>query len=216
MKGNDWYNRTGYTDNRNHSGRDDQPVDEDRYRGAYRFDNKSADRNETTYDGFDRNRHPYRRADNPGNSRDFGRDRGGAYQNDWSAQDRNSRYQQGGSNSNQYRNNSGSYDRYSDRNTDRYSNRYEGEGHSGLGNFNPDYGPDHYRSGSGENYGNMAGSLSYGYDGTSNYNHDKDNYYDPLTGHHHSYHGNYSSRHPDFYNERERRRHQDDFRPLGR
>ena len=72
------------------------------------------------------------------------------------------------------------------------------ENDRGIGsNFHADYGPDHYGQGGGENYGNMAGSLSYGYDGTSTYDPDWDRMYDPLTGHRRSYHGNYTSRHPE-------------------
>jgi len=213
MEGNNWNNRPRYTSYRNSQDGDDRRNDQDSYRGSYRLDNESKDRNQTTYNGFDRNdrnRHTDNRsAVSMNHNRDFERDSSGSYQNGQGMQDRNSR--------NQQRSNSG-YNNSSDRNHYHYStrNRYEDESRYNSGNFDANYSPDHYGNGSGQNYGNMAGSLSYGYDGSGNSDFDSNRYYDPLSGHHRSYHGNYTSRQPDFYNDRDRRRNNDDFRPLDR
>ncbi|WP_242919565.1 hypothetical protein [Pontibacter liquoris] len=235
MEGNDWYNRTGYTDYRNHLGGDDRPIDQDRFRGSYRFDNESPDRNETTYNGFDRSEHRQqpqnRRAGELSNRRDFERDWSGTYHNDRSPGhdfEHDSKYtfrdERGHSRNwnTQFQPTSGSYGSRSGGNADQEYNRSQNEDwrRSGHSNFNATYNPDHYGSGHGENYGNMAGSLSYGYDGSTTYNQDWNRRYDPLSGElrnsRPSYHGHYTSRHPDFYSEGERRRNSEDFRDLDR
>lgn len=54
--------------------------------------------------------------------------------------------------------------------------------HHASSNFDVYYGPDNLPYNPGENYGNMAGSLSYGYDGGYNSDPDYNRRYNPLTG----------------------------------
>ena len=229
MEGIDWYNRTGYTDYRNHYRGDDRPLDEDVYRGAYRLDTSSDHRNVSTWDwkrNQDRARgqNDYNRNYNRDYNRNYNRDyntgnrRAGDlanrrdYERDWSGYYHNDR---GGYDSDNYNTDShyrsqnrpyrtsNSSDWSRDRDSSRFGqdsartridDRYRS--HPGSSNFNADYSPDSYGLGGGQNYGNMAGSLSYGYDGSSNYDPDWNREYDPLSGHRQSYHGHYTSRHP--------------------
>ncbi|MBB6610045.1 hypothetical protein H7F15_03260 [Pontibacter sp. Tf4] len=193
MEGNDWYNK-GYTDYRNHFRGDQRPVDEDVYRGAYRFDNTSPQHNETTYNGFDRRGERY---DNAGNydRRQENRDTG--------------QYANYNDNRNNYRENDWDRNRMQNRNQRPHPRGYwmdeETQQPVSLyrsthisGNFEDNYGRDPYNNYSdNQNYGNMAGSLSAGYDGNYNADFNELRYYDPLTGHRRSYHGNYTSRHPE-------------------
>ncbi|NDK55481.1 hypothetical protein [Pontibacter fetidus] len=191
MEGNDWYNSTGYTDYRNHFRGDDRPIDQSVFRGAYRLDTESPHHNVTTY-----NRELQRNFDQP--SGNYSSGRSGNYNE----------------NQNMSRNTS----RYDDRNRDRGDHRrgywmdeetqqpesmYRSR--SVFGNFEGNYQPDNYYARRGENYGNMAGSLSVGYDGNRNADWNENRYYNPLTGHRRSYHGNYTSRHPEQDNERQYR-----------
>ncbi|WP_114782292.1 hypothetical protein [Botryobacter ruber] len=149
------------------------PQDPDTYRGAYRFDISSDHRNVSTYYGFGGASHPDERRQAPAAERNR-RDTGGPYT---------------ASQGRQYRN---------EYPGDRYGNAYRGEWEEpdtpgwrdyldhrdnwGSSNFYNDYGPDHYPHIEGENTGNMAGSLSYGYDGDWVSNPDYDRRYNPLTG----------------------------------
>jgi len=240
----DWYNRTGYTDYRNHYRGDDRPVDPDQYRGAYRLDTDSDHRNESTWnwsnrsqrDNTDYNRNynrdynqdynqDYNRNYNQGNRRagqlanrrDYERDWSGYYHNDRGGFDRDDdnrdrRYpdqDRSGNNRNwdeQYRPTSGGYGTSfgGGSSVGSVRSRIDARDASRSSNFNNDYGPDNYRAGQGENYGNMAGSLSFGYDGTSNYDPDYNRHYDPMSGKRRSYHGNYTSRHPSDQNREDR------------
>lgn len=180
-------NRRSYKDDRRNDPDNRQFEDESRYRGAYRLDNGTNHRNHTTYDGFDSI-----------NNRD--------------SSDRNSR-------NNSYENgNEFSRDRYRNQSPENFSNNRSGYTNEYFGrssgerqdhnrfnqgmtqadryksNFNNDYGPDNYRHNRGENYGNMAGSLSFGYDGDFNSDPDHDRQYDPLSGRRRSYQENYETR----------------------
>lgn len=203
MEGNDWYNPTGYTDYRNHYRGDERPIDQDVFRGAYRFDNESRNRNETTYDGFDRRgrRHDDSRSnhymqDNYNSGQSY-------YYNDNRNQDRD-RNRDGDWNSNN-RQNSRQQGYWMDEETHQPESLHRSTHVSG--NFEDRYNRDRYNNyGDDRNYGNMAGSLSYGYDGDYNADWDDNNrHYDPLTGHRRSYHGNYTSRHPEQDNTRNNR-----------
>ncbi|WP_347159135.1 hypothetical protein [Pontibacter chitinilyticus] len=209
-----WNNRNNTHPSDNQYRDNNRPVDEDRYRGAYRFDTHSPDRNETTYNGFDD------RQDNArGNRQPYGNSH------------RESFYANSGRQEQYYRSHPRDYDSDQGQHTQQYSSgsrnfndrqstsdraHYRFRDSSALGNFDGNYGPDHYGSGHGDNYGNMAGSLSYGYDGSNNYDPDWNRHYDPMSGHHRSYHGHYTSRHPEYYDERDRGQHNNDFRPLNR
>ena len=185
MEGNDWYNRTGYTDYRNHFRGDDRPLDqrvfgakdpEDAYRGAYRFDNTSNHHNVSTYDWqvgqphrtLDRNEIRPQDSNRQNRPHDYERDWSGYYPNDRGEDLYDSSRSQP-----TYR------DAYNRPDRPSYSNP---QNESGYGNFDEPYAPDHYRGNPGENYGNMAGSLSYGYDGGYNSNPDYNRMYDPLSG----------------------------------
>ncbi|WP_299821403.1 hypothetical protein [uncultured Pontibacter sp.] len=237
MEGMDWYNRTGYTDYRNHYRGDERPMDEDEYRGAYRLDTSSKHSNQSTWDwnrdqGRDHSRNNYNRDYNRNYNRDYNQDynsgnqRAGHlanqrdYERDWSGnyhkdrggydhdnQNMDSRYRRNDSDRSYKTSNSSDWNR--NRNDD-YNSHDRGQGshrsvrsridegnrdRSGSSNFNADYGPDRYGRGGGENYGNMAGSLSYGYDGANNHDPDWDRHYDPLSGRRQRKGGNYTSRH---------------------
>ena len=205
MERNDWNNRQGDSGERKRHWAKAPKADEDSYRGAYRLDTASDHRNHTTWEGFekrgDRNRrqgtdynqdfnrnyiNDYNRNYNSDQRLNRGELSGGR---DWS---RNSRY----GDRDEYSHNSNSQPKNGD-----YRSRF-GEGAKkdraiyGFGNLHADYGPDNYGTGGGANYGNMAGSLSYGYDGSGNSDPDWNRRYDPMSGHHRSYHGHYESRHP--------------------
>ncbi|MBD1395915.1 hypothetical protein H9Q13_01955 [Pontibacter sp. JH31] len=180
--------------------RDDRSInwdrDESHYRGAYRLDTDSGHRHETTYDGFNRGNqghhgqaqqggdYVYRRSrnlqdndnytdhqfrhsydDNRGRGNFEGRD--GAYRHDSPPRYESERRQ-------------AAERTYYDRNR--------------RSNFEANYGPDRYRHRPGENYGNMAGSLSYGYDGDSISDPDYNRPYNPMTGEMRSYRDNYRNR----------------------
>lgn len=77
MEGTDWYNRTGYTDYRNHYQGDDRPIDEDQYRGAYRLDTTSDHRHVSTWDGYGSTRkqdNDRNRRGNQASSRNYNQD----------------------------------------------------------------------------------------------------------------------------------------------
>ncbi|WP_162426173.1 hypothetical protein [Pontibacter pudoricolor] len=204
MEGNDWYN-TGYTDYRNHYRGDERPIDQDVFRGSYRFDNDSPHHNETTYNGF---REREERHESP------------------RTYERRPELENREQNLNNYNTRAPRRDRNQGRVPYNYGNRYE-QGYwqdeetnqpesmyrsrSVFGNFEGNYDPDRYRPRTrDENYGNMAGSLSVGYDGEWNADWEEHRYYNPLTGHRRSYHGNYTSRHPEAGNERRQHNNRND------
>jgi hypothetical protein len=186
MEGNDWYNRTGYTDYRNHFRGDERHLDqrvfgakdpEDAYRGAYRFDNTSNHHNVSTYDWQvarphrteDRNDIRPQVSNQQNRQHDYERDWSGYYHND---RDEDS-----------YGNDRRRQQMLRDERQGPGSRSYNNpRDTSGYGNFDEPYGPDRYTRHRGENYGNMAGSLSFGYDGGYNSNPDYNRMYDPLSG----------------------------------
>ncbi|ARS35270.1 hypothetical protein [Pontibacter actiniarum] len=219
MEGNNWNNRDRYRDNRNRYRDEDNRMNPDSYRGAYRLDNSSSDRNVSTWNGYgssESNRRggaDYNQNYNRDYNRDYNRNynsssRQGGYDHDNYNMDSRYRNQysgyRSGSNANwdeQYRPNSGGYGTRFGGDQDQQHrsvrSRIDDQDPYGAGNFNGNYGPDSYGQGGGENYGNEAGSLSYGYDGSSNYDPDWNSRYEPQSGHRRSYHGNYTSRHPE-------------------
>jgi hypothetical protein len=230
MERNNWNNRNNQSRNRNRDWEDNRHPDEDTYRGAYRFDNSSDHRNVSTWNDFESSRRD--NSQNPDYNRNYNQDYNRDYNHghhrgyDHDNYNLDSRYRDNdrpyrSTNNSDWNDNSPKRDRYTsykkesehrsvhDRIQDQDKDPY------GAGNFNGDYGPDNYGHGGGENYGNMAGSLSYGYDGTSTYDPDWNSHYDPQTGNRRSYHGNYTSRHPDFdnfENRKENRRSDSDYR----
>jgi hypothetical protein len=207
MERNDWNNRNRNwsEDNRRDHFRkeDNRPVNEDSYRGAYRFDNTSDHHNVSTWNGYGSTEGHRNRNDNTSihhNDRGYDSDN---YNRDSRYRDQDIGYRSSNSaNWNQQ-------PRLNQRDKDNQNRNYHSSNYEsvhdrivdhdpyGAGNFSANYGPDHYRHREGENYGNMAGSLSYGYDGSSNYDPDWNSMYDPQTGHRRSYHGYYTSRHPE-------------------
>lgn len=195
MEGNFWYFR-GHSDEHNRYGKHHREVDEDMYRGAYRFDNESRDRNETTYDGFDNRDRRY--SDDRSYNRQYrGSERGGNYTNDYNSSNRDQNWNRDrGRSSNSWSQNRNYDNQNQQRNWQDDERERQYRSTSIAGNFDADYSPDPYHSrGPEENYGNMAGSLSYGYDGDFNSDFEEHRYYNPLTGRRRSYHGNYTSRH---------------------
>ncbi|TPE46036.1 hypothetical protein [Pontibacter mangrovi] len=197
----------------------DQRIDQDQYRGAYRIDTSSDHRNETTWDGYGSTEHRHGQR-HPDYNRDYNRNYNKDYNRNYNEDSRyhgydhdnynmDSRYREHGHDKH-YR--SGNAANWNDREREQQwhqhqhhhahphrsvHDRIQQDDPYGLGNFNANYGPDPYGQGGGENYGNEAGSLSYGYDGTSNYDPDWNRHYDPLSGERESYHGHYTSRHPE-------------------
>ncbi|GAB3196418.1 hypothetical protein ABID22_002924 [Pontibacter aydingkolensis] len=235
MEGKDRYDRTGNPEHRSQYRNNERRVDEDMYRGAYRFDNSSDHRNVSTWDwkrdrdrsqgDYNRN---YNRDYNQNYNNDYNRDYNKSnrraeesgskrdHERDWSGQTHSNRGGYDADNYNtdsHYRNQGRSYRSGNSSNWNRPRHESDHDHYNyrsvrsrmddrdrfvgGSSNFNANYGPDNYGRGGGENYGNMAGSLSFGYDGTSNYDPDWNRQYDPLSGHRQSYHGHYTSRHPD-------------------
>ncbi|MFD2245192.1 hypothetical protein [Pontibacter ruber] len=184
MEGNDWYNRTGYTDYRNHYRGDDRHLnqnvfgakdEEDAYRGAYRFDNTSDHHNVSTYDwnvgGMHRTKDRNQAANVPyqqNRQHDYERDWSGYYPNDRDeGRQDTGRTERNRDRDEQYRPTSGGYGTRS--------------GESVWDKFHDEYGPDRYR-GRDEYSGNTAGSLSWGYDGGDASNPDYDRRFDPFSG----------------------------------
>ncbi|MCJ8167370.1 hypothetical protein MKJ04_21190 [Pontibacter sp. E15-1] len=205
MERSTWNNSPQYPEDRDKRNRqrDNSPSQNpDSYRGAYRFETDRDPRNQSNWnrseDHADRNR-------NQGRSPDYNQDYNRNYNNDYN---RNYNYPtrdhraeprqsaRGNDRENFQDRSYGSQRNHVSQGHESVHDRIEDNDPYGVGNFNANYRPDTYRSGRGENYGNMAGSLSYGYDGSSNYNPDWNSRYDPLSGHRRSYHGNYETRHP--------------------
>ena len=219
-----WQDRRGYPDDR--SGYRDQEhrqLDESAYRGAYRLDTESRHRDETTYNGFNRNEQNqdhYHDIEQHGGGYVYRRSRNLQDNDPYSGHQHRQSYGDSrlrGSDSNyrqqwheQQRPDSGGFgSRYGGRaGIERDQERFGGdkereEGYRtrfGGGNFSNDYGPDRYGSREPEeNYGNMAGSLSYGYDGDFNVDPYAGRHYNPLTGELRSYRDQYIPRHQHRY-----------------
>ncbi|WP_018478217.1 hypothetical protein [Pontibacter roseus] len=210
MERHNWQYREGYRDSRRGDFRDDRNrPDESSYRGAYRLDTDSRHRNETTFDGFDMNDrgtrqqggdYVLRRSRNLQDNDDYtqnqyqqsyGDSRG---QQQWSDQRRSDREGFGS----RYGGAAGMEDRRTSFGGSRQDDDRQRFG-GGAGNFNNNYGPDRYSNRRGENYGNMAGSLSFGYDGDYNSDPDYNRHYNPLSGEMRSYRDHYTERHPRRY-----------------
>jgi hypothetical protein len=217
MENNKWNNRNrrDYASDRDERRGNERRVDEDSYRGAYRLDTTSDHRNQTTWDGFDRGNS--NRGQQSNYNQDYNRDYNRNYNNDYN-NDYNRNYNSSEQSNRHEGNRGGGYNRDFDRDSpdwnersqqyqssyddgsgrhDSVRSRIEDRDRYGSGNFISNYSPDNYGGSRGENYGNMAGSLSFGYDGIGNADHDQNRHYDPQSGRHHSYHGNYESRRPD-------------------
>jgi hypothetical protein len=139
-------------------------LNEDDYHHGYRSDNERNRHHDPTYDGFDLNdsmaQHydasTYRAENNQGGDYVYRRDRD--YQDDFNQSERHP---------------------YENRNAGHYRDRF-GDGDS---LFNNSYAPDPYRNKNrNENYGNMAGSLSFGYDGDYNSDPHYRRRYNPMNG----------------------------------
>lgn len=175
--------RRHHDDFRDHGSNHYRRVDEDIYRGAYRLDNESDHSDETTYDGFDLNDSMARHHE-PDNRRDEQRreyrgeqNQGGdyVYRRSQHTEDNNRRY---------YDNERRSDDRgYKSHQDDHPSGYYRDRYGDGRSNFNNSYAPDPYRNQhEDQNYGNMSGSLSFGYDGDYNSDPEYKRRYDPISG----------------------------------
>lgn len=225
MERDNWNNRNRYNNDRDKSRGNEGRVDEDSYRGAYRLDTTSDHRNQTTWDGFDRDdRNRNQGSDyNRNYNNDYNRNYNSDYNRNYNSgqqgsrdgffrdndDDRNSSYQNQDRSSStrnrdeQYQSRSGGYDTRFGGNSggndrhDSVRSRIDKRDLSGWGNLNTDYSPDNYAGRKDANYGNTAGSLSYGYDGNRNSDPDWNRQYNPLSGERRSYHGNYQSRHPE-------------------
>lgn len=197
--------RNDYRDNRRNN---DRRPDESQYRGAYRLDDEGhySTYNRSRQGGMDRDRHNedqggdyvYRRSRNLQDNDDYterqyqqsyrgGRqgeysDFGGRYGGSAGMRDSRSGYNERNS-----RERGGTSD-YGDYYRSRTS-----------GNFDGDYHPDNYPHRRDENYGNMAGSLSFGYDGDRNSDPDYNRRYNPLTGEMRQRQGDYEQRQPRRY-----------------
>ncbi|MHC2990796.1 hypothetical protein OB13_04075 [Pontibacter sp. HJ8] len=213
-----WHDQPGFWNDRpDYREREQQPrLDESAYRGAYRLDTDSRHHNVTTYDGFLTDSGPqhggdfvYRRSrnlqDNDGytenqyrqNYGDLRDQQNSAHRQHWVEEQHHPR--SGGFGS-RYGGSAGMEDSRSGFGgaPSREDSRTR-SGSSAGSNFNNDYGPDRYRSRPGENYGNMAGSLSVGYDGDFNADQNRNRHYDPLSGEIRNYRDQYTMRHPKRY-----------------
>lgn len=219
METNNWNNRRDNRDYRDRDYRDynyrdnngvynnsyrtnDRNLDDDAFRGAYRFETEGNDHDRTTYNGFERRREDGRHFNRysrltyeQDRDRDH-QDSNQGYRQDWSNSYRSNRndrdydYNFGDNKRNYFQGgNERHYDEQYRPTSGGYGTRFGGD----RNNFDADYSPDRYRGNRDENYGNTAGSLSWGYDGINNYDPDYNRNYDPLTGRQ-SYYGENSNR----------------------
>ncbi|MDO6392311.1 hypothetical protein Q4E40_19405 [Pontibacter sp. BT731] len=174
--------------------RDNRLPNESQYRGAYRLDEDGH------YSTYNRNRqgdmgNHDRHNDNHGGDYVYRRSRNlqdndGYTQRQYQQSYRGDSSRQGVENNfgGRYGGSAGMRDSRSDYNersgSSRFDNPHYGDDyvHHASSNFDINYGPDHLPYNRGENYGNMAGSLSYGYDGGYNSDPDYNRRYNPLTG----------------------------------
>lgn len=207
MERHNWQDHPDYKDDRRNYREPQPPLDESAYRGAYRLDTHSRHHNETTYNGFDMDTrqqggdYVYRRTRNLQDNDDY---TGEQYRQSYP----DSRHQkwhqvpydpQTGGFGSRYGGDAGMGDSRSNIGGEHYPDDRARIGRDAGSNFSNDYGPDRYRNRPVENYGNMAGSLSYGYDGDYNANQEHNRHYNPLSGHVRSYRDTYTQRHPKRY-----------------
>lgn len=166
--------------------------------------NYNSDYNRNYNNDYNRNYNSGQQGNRGGSSRDEEYDRDNRYQS-WdqrgNTRNRDEQYQStsGGYGSRFGGNTGGNFegnDRQ-DRHDSVRSRIDKQEQSSGWENFDADYSPDNYAGRRDANYGNSAGSLSFGYDGDRNSDPDWNRQYNPLSGERRSYHGNYQSRHPE-------------------
>lgn len=180
---------------------DARRSDNDHHRGAYRLDeegdystynrsNRSHQGNNSRYSDLG-NRGPYGNNENQGGDYIYRRSRNQQDNDDYTRHQQQDSYRGGSANQRGY--SSGNPDRHSSQGRPPYDGGRQAQGGNAqrydedysrrtAGNFDADYHPDSYGRGRGENYGNMAGSLSYGYDGGRNSDPDYNRRYNPMTG----------------------------------
>ncbi|SIQ88967.1 hypothetical protein [Pontibacter lucknowensis] len=198
-----------WQDRRDENRRDNNRNDESQYRGAYRLDEDShystynrsgqGDRDRDRYNEDQGGDYIYRRSRNLQDNDDYTQRqyqqsyRGGSRQGAYS--DFGGRY---GGSAGMRDNRSG----YNDpRSSERSSRQQYGDHYVNRtsGNFDGDYRPDNYPHRRDENYGNMAGSLSFGYDGDRNSDPDYNRRYNPMTGEMRERQRDYEQRQPRRY-----------------
>lgn len=183
-----------WQDRRDDRAHDNRRLDESQYRGAYRLDEDSH------YTTYNRSRHGDlgerdRNHDNHGGDYVYRRSRNLQDNDGYTERQYQQSYRGGSPGQRDYNDFGGRYggsagmrDNRSDYNDRRGSSRGGDQQYGDYysrrtsSNFDADYRPDHYPQRRGENYGNMAGSLSYGYDGGYNSDPDYNRRYNPLTG----------------------------------
>lgn len=192
--------RTDYRDNRRDDRYDDRRSDDTHFRGAYRLDNESSSRNRSTYNM--NNTGSYRQNKEQGGDYVYRRSRN-LQDNDGYTEQQYRHSYPSNPDRNSYEGRSGNYssmDRNFSRSEEQNRQTYRPRHNEGIsGNFDGDYSPDRYSNRPGENYGNMAGSLSFGYDGDYNSDPDYNRRYNPLTGEIRQRQEDYSERHPRRY-----------------
>jgi hypothetical protein len=191
---NNWQDR--YDDRR----RDERRSDESHYRGAYRLDEEGDD---STYNRSRQgsqsrgnhgrssdmqNRNRYNDNDNQGGDYVYRRSRNMQDNDDYTERQHQRSYRGQDDFGGRYGGSAGMRDSRSNDDERRGNSRSGSQQyddvyrHRTSGNFDGDYRPDNYPHRRGENYGNMAGSLSFGYDGDRNSDPDYNRRYNPLTG----------------------------------
>ncbi|MHA6248005.1 hypothetical protein ACXYMU_08730 [Pontibacter sp. CAU 1760] len=206
-RNNDWNSRRHEKPYPHQDRREERMADEDSYRSSYRMDNSSPPRNESTWN--DSHRAEDRRRSSTDYNRNYNRDYNNDYNRNYNDMNRSG---SSGRRDDYRRNGSQGYQQGAGQQRHgSVHDRIVDQDPYGSGNFSADYRPDRYGRGGGENYGNMAGSLSYGYDGNNISDPDWNSRYEPMTGKRRSYHGNYESRHPDYqrFRENDNSRHDD-------
>ncbi|TXK26984.1 hypothetical protein FVR03_21390 [Pontibacter qinzhouensis] len=150
----------------------ERQQDQDSYRGAYRLDTSSDHRNQSTWNGFSNDN-----ADRWSDQRDRQEEQRYRQNPDRHRSDFNNDFNQSHHSQPDNWQRNDRFNRSEDRPFTSRQNNY-----GAASNFNNDYGPDNYQHRQNENYGNMAGSLSFGYDGDRNSDPDTHRFYDPLSG----------------------------------
>lgn len=188
------YNNNNWQDRRDDRRRDERRPAESQYRGAYRLD---EDGHYSTYNrsrqGDMGNRDRY--SDNQGGDYVYRRSRNLQDNDAYTERQYQQSYRRGSSHEDDHDNFGGRYgggagmrdnrSNYNERSESTRGGRQQYGDYYGprtSGNFDGDYRPDNYPHRRDENYGNMAGSLSFGYDGDRNSDPDYNRRYNPLTG----------------------------------
>jgi hypothetical protein len=159
--------------------RDERRPDQSQYRGAYRLNENEQ---HSTYNRSRQGDMDNRDRDNEDQGGDYvyRRSRNLQDNDDYTERQYQQRYRGDSSRQGNDNNFGGRYGGgFGMRDSQQYGDNY---GHRTSGNFDGDYRPDNYQHRRGENYGNMAGSLSFGYDGDRNSDPDYNRRYNPLTG----------------------------------